>query len=94
MKDLRDIKKEYGYVLRWYHHTIEEGEQEKEDWLYLENINNDEKIEIVNIKGVIINKEAYDYIISKTYNAFRNNYNIYANYARLFEIMSIEKKIS
>ncbi len=92
MKNLRDIKKEYGYILRWYHHTIEEGEQEKEDWIYLENINNNERIEIVNVEGIVLNKEAYDYIISKTYNAFRNHYNVYSNYIKLFEIMNLNKE--
>ena len=91
-KDLRDIKKEFGYILRWTHHVIEQGEQPKVDCVYLDN--DEEKIYIVDYDENILNQEAYDFICKKTYNEFRvkSSIDCYDNYVKLFEIMSIEKK--
>jgi len=40
----------------------------------------------------ITNKDALDYIIEKTNNAFRHDIFIYENYVKLFELIGIEKK--
>lgn len=94
-KDSRDIIEEYGYILRWVHHTIETGEKSKIDCVYLEKKDNEnDRIYIVDYQENILNKEAYDYIIQKTYNAFRDKtcINTYDNYVKLFTIMKIDRK--
>lgn len=84
MKDLRDVKKEYGYLLRWINGGGDEAGNTWDYTFYLENVNTREKTEITNQK-------ALDYIKKKTTNAFRSSLDIYDNYVGLFEILGIER---
>lgn len=84
MKDLRNVKSEYGYILRWTNGGSDEGGNTWAYRFYLEDVETKERTEITN-------KDALDYIAKKTTNAFRTNFGIYENYAGLFAILGIEK---
>lgn len=85
MNDLRDIKKEFGYYLRWINPDESHGL-----WLFLENTKDtDDKIYIVKA-GEILIPEAYDFIKSKTFPRFRES-GANDNYIKLFEIMGINR---
>ena len=86
MKDLRDVKKEYGYLLRWINGGGDEAGNTWDYTFYLENVNTREKTEITNQK-------ALDYIKKKTTNAFRSSLDIYDNYAELFFILDVPNKV-
>ena len=99
MKDTRDIKKEYGYILRWLNGGDEIFGEEKEDrtfdvigftdyTYYLEND--------YGKKTIITDENALAFIKGKTTNAFRDKSSVFAyeNYIELFEIMGIKKKIA
>lgn len=85
MKDLRDIKNEYGYILRWINGGGDEDGTTYEYRFYLEDVNTHERKEITDI-------QALEYIAKKTVNAFRSNAFIYENYVELFNILGIEKR--
>lgn len=85
MKNLRDVKNEYGYVLRWINGGGDESGDTWDYTFYLENINTQERIDIKNEK-------ALEFISKKTTNAFRNDFNIYNNYVELFKILNIGGK--
>lgn len=85
MKNLRDVKNEYGYVLRWINGGGDESGNTWDYTFYLENINTQERIDIKNEK-------ALEFISKKTTNAFRNDFNIYNNYVELFKILNIGGK--
>ena len=85
MKDLRDVKKEYGYILRWINGKGDEGGETFPTTYYLENLDTREHTEITD-------RVALDYIKMLTTNAFRSRLNIYDNYAGLFDILGIERK--
>lgn len=84
MKNLQNIKLEYGYIIRWSNGG-DEGFGSYPYTYYLENINTFESVEITN-------QEAIKYIISKTNNAFRHDLHLYDNYVNLFQILGIESK--
>ncbi len=94
MKDLRDVKKEYGYILRW----VNGGSSDGNSWTYsfwLEKCDDqNERIYISDLEGNVFNQAALDYISSKTVNAFRKSFDIYNNYVKLFELMNIDKKVN
>lgn len=82
MKDMRDVKKEYGYVLRWINGGSSDGIQ-WECRFYLEDIETFEQI-------TIIDDAALKFIESKGRDAFRHSLDIYDNYVELFNILSIK----
>lgn len=82
MKDLRDVKKEYGYILRWLNGGGDESGNSWRYTFYLENVATKERTEITD-------QEALDYIKAKTTNAFRTSLYIYDNYVGLFERLGI-----
>lgn len=86
MKDLRDIKKEYGYLLRWINGSGNEAGETFPTTYYLENVDTGERTEITN-------PEALDFIKKKTTNAFRSSLDIYDNYAELFFILDVPNKV-
>lgn len=85
MKDLRDVKKEYGYILRWWNGWWDEAGNYYPYTFFLEDV---ETREIT----YITDQKAIDYINRKTTNAFRKWNNIYNDYVGLFEILGIERK--
>lgn len=89
MKNMQDVKKEYGLVLRWINGGEADGIRQG-SYLWLENINTSEKIYIVDNDEVLY-KEAYDLVKEVTHNGFRDksSINCYDNYKRLFSIMDI-----
>lgn len=84
MKNLQNIKLEYGYIIRWSNGG-NEGFGSYPYTYYLENTTTFESVEITN-------QDAINYIVSKTNNAFRHDNNIYENYVKLFQILGIESK--
>lgn len=82
MKDLRDIKKEYGYILRWINGGGDEAGNTWEYTFYLENVITKERNEITD-------QEALDYITRVKTQGFRSSLNIYDNYVGLFERLGI-----
>lgn len=88
-KNIQDIKKEYGLVLRHIGGGQVDGIHEGY-WLYLENIDTEEKFYIVK-DDEVINQEAYDYVKSLTVLGFRDKTSIdcYDNYIGLFDILKI-----
>ena len=92
-KDTRDVKKEYGYILRWIHDTADESGTIREGAVWLENCNDEsDRIYIEEFSKGILDQKAYDYICEKTLLAFRDkiNFNAYKTYLELFEIMGIK----
>lgn len=93
MKDFRNIKKEYGLILRWINGG---GDDEGNTWeitLWLENVYDPEKepkYRIAESDGTVINQEAYDFIRQKTLNGFRGG-ECYDNYIELFKKMGLHE---
>lgn len=85
MKNMRDVKNEYGYVLRWINGGGDEDGTTYDYRFYLENVDTLEKIDIVN-------QEALDYISEKTTNAFKRQNELYDAYVGLFKILGINYK--
>lgn len=64
-KDFRDVKKEYGLILKWLHGGHYEGDTWKTK-IWLENTydpKKESKYIITESDGSIINQEAYNFII-------------------------------
>lgn len=76
MKNLQNVKNEYGCVLRWY--------QNGEKMTYYLDFDGDHK--------VIDNQEALNYILKMTINAFKNDVFVYDHYVKLFSIIGILPK--
>lgn len=88
IKHLGDVKKEYGYILRWIN-----PDDRSAGAIWLEKVgHSDERIYISDFDGSIFHKKAYDYILKKRLDAFRDCANVYDNYVHLFEIMGINVK--
>lgn len=92
-KDFRDVKKEYGLILRWINGG---GNYVGHTWSYefwLENVVDREKERyyITKLDGTIVNEEAYRFIRDKKVGGFRDksSINCYDNYIELFKIMGI-----
>lgn len=85
MKTLTDVKKEYGYVLRWNNgFGFEDGTSIPYRY-YLESVYDKNKIEISDPLAI-------GYIEKVSTNAFRKSANIYEYYSELFEILKVGKK--
>ena len=82
MKDLRNVKSEYGYILRWIN-----ADEYYPGRYYLEDVNTNEQLEITDAN-------ALDFIAKTKLDGFRSNAFIYENYVKLFEILGIEKRVS
>ena len=83
MKNRQDLKKEYGYILRWYDSEVGEGIINTMTY-FLES--ETDRIEITL-------KEALDYIAKTTAPRFRDD-SIYEAHIGLFQIMGIEPKMT
>ena len=85
-KDIRDVKNEYGYILRWCNGSgYEDGTTYKPRY-YLENVETKKWVEITN------HKKAIEFIEKKTLTVFRNHINLYDNYIQLFNILGIKER--
>lgn len=86
MKTIQDVKKEYGYILRWINTEVVDGVEYK-GWYFLENVK--EYHDTIKIE----NTEAIKFIDEKRKvgKPFRNDCHVYDNYVKLFEILGIEK---
>ena len=94
-KDSRDVKKEYGLYLRWINGGGDDAGNTWDITMWIENIYDSEK-EIYYLHyrdGSTTNEDAYNFILKKTVNAFRDKSSVdcYNNYVKLFEIMGIKK---
>lgn len=85
MKNLQDLKKEYGFILRWANGGGDEGGNTYPYRYYLEDCETNKQTEITN-------KEAIAFIEKKTLPPFRNSITTYDAHVELFEILGVEKK--
>lgn len=84
MKNARDLKNEYGYILRWTNGGSSDGLEFPYHY-YLENTDTKEQTEITN-------KEAIEFITKKTLIPFRDGIKMYDTHVQLFNILGVEKK--
>lgn len=88
MKDIRDVKKEYGYLLKWITGSSENGITVPTVF-FLENVDTLERVWIRDYNGIKFS-EAYDYICKVTVSGFRSkDAFVYAHYVKLFKLMGI-----
>ena len=83
MKDMRDVKKDYGYILRWTIPFVDGAGDIVPARYFLEDCVSKERQEITD-------RVAIQYIKKKTVKAFRGCVDVYENYEGLFEILKIK----